>query len=49
MGQSDRHRGLYRKFDVRRTDGSSEPGGEPEDWSPPGWMKVGTIFIRIIT
>ena len=27
---SDENRGLYRKFDVRRTDGSSEPGGKHE-------------------
>lgn len=28
----DRARGLYRKFDVRRTDGSSEPGGKHHGW-----------------
>ena len=27
---SDTNRGIYRKYDVRRTDGSSEPGGKHE-------------------
>jgi hypothetical protein len=27
----DMHRGLYRKYKVRRTDGGSEPGGRHED------------------
>lgn len=32
MPMIDKHKaGLYRKFDVRRTDGSSEPGGKHED------------------
>lgn len=30
MGVNDRHRGLYRKYEIRRTDGSSEPGGKHE-------------------
>lgn len=30
MGEHDRHRGFYRKFDVRRTDGSDQPGGKHE-------------------
>lgn len=25
---ADQERGLYRKFDIKRTDGSSEPGGK---------------------
>lgn len=28
--QDDSDRGIYRKFEVRRTDGSSEPGGKHE-------------------
>ena len=28
---SDEYRGLYQKYQVRRTDGSSEPGGKHED------------------
>jgi hypothetical protein len=28
---SDNKRGLYRKFEVKRTDGSSEPGGKHDD------------------
>ncbi len=27
---NDKHRGLYRKFEVRRTDGSSRAGGKHE-------------------
>jgi hypothetical protein len=30
MGEDDRHKGLYQKYEVRRTDGSSEPGGKHE-------------------
>lgn len=29
-GKPDEQQGLFRKFDVRRTDGSSEPGGKHE-------------------
>lgn len=28
---SDKEKGIYRKFNVSRTDGSSEPGGKHED------------------
>ncbi|MDE3244478.1 MAG: hypothetical protein KGN80_00210 [Acidobacteriota bacterium] len=28
---NDQEKGLYRKFEVRRTDGSSEPGGKHEN------------------
>lgn len=31
MGGDDRDRGFYPKFVVRRTDGSSGPGGKHED------------------
>lgn len=31
MGEHDKHRGLYNKFIVQRTDGSSGPGGKHEN------------------